>query len=125
VPKDTSGAPLNPSIKEGLPRSYFVDEDSFISARTPFDRLPHNHEAQEFSVENLWHSNPCGLHKPWPSGLAGDRWYSSEELRWLLSAVSGTAARGHGGVRADPKPYEVKNLSLQDGAEMWTMVPTT
>ena len=125
VPKDTSGAPLNPSIQEGLPRSYFVDEDSFISARTPFDRLPHNHEAQEFSVENLWHSNPCGLHKPWPSGLAGDRWYSSEELRWLLSAVSGTAARGHGGVRADPKPYEVKNLSLQDGAEMWTMVPTT
>ena len=122
-PKDASGMPLNPKIKADSPCSYFVDEDSFISARTPSDRLPPNHEAREFSVENLWHSNPCGLHKAWTSGLAGDRWYSSDELRWLLSSVSGTAASANApasAVRADPQPYEIKLLGGSPG--VWAMI---
>ena len=125
-PKDASGALLNAKVKADSPNTYFVDEDCFISARIPFDKLPHNHEAQEFSVENLWHSDPCGMHKAWTSGLAGDRWFSSEELRWLLKAVAGgDSCPGDEGVRADPEPYEVKMLhpGSTHSQGVWAMVP--
>ena len=46
-------------------------------------------------------------HKGWMSGMAGDRWCSSDELRWLLSSVSGTVASADADVRANPQPYKL------------------
>ena len=127
-PKDATGVPLNAKVKADSPNTYFVDEDCFITARTPLDRLPHNHEAQEFSVENLWHSNPCGLHKAWTSGMAGDKWFSSDELRWLLKAVAGVKSHpGDECVRPDPKPYEIKMVypTSETRHGVWAMVPSS
>jgi hypothetical protein len=127
--RDEDGSFANKRVKADTPNSYFVDEDVFLTARTPADRLPPNHEAAEFCVENLWHSNPCGLHKAWTSGMAGDAWFSSEDLRWLLKVVSGADTSADARPRADPQPYEVRLVERraedEPSSSVWALVPVS
>jgi len=87
-----------------------VNEDSYLSARVPAARLPDNHEAAEFAVQDVWHPNPCGLHKTYTSGEADAAVFSRAQFARLLEVVA--RCGGNDAPAADSPetipPYEVK-----------------
>jgi hypothetical protein len=90
-----------------LPHTYYLDEDVFLSARVPVENLPYNHEAAEFSVEHFFHPDPCGMHKAYGSGRAGDGFFSEDQLRNLLKAVA-CADSAEEKTESEVQPFEVK-----------------
>jgi hypothetical protein len=90
-----------------LPHTYYLDEDVYLSARVPVENLPYNHEAAEFSVEHFFHPNPCGMHKAYASGRAGDGFFSEDQLRTLLKAVA-SADSAEETTESEVAPFEVK-----------------
>lgn len=58
-------------------------EDVFFAERVSHDRLPTTEQAMSFSVEHMWHDNPCGAHQAW-------RFHSRAQIHALLSDLPGT-----------------------------------
>ena len=69
-------------------RAQVVNEDVWIASHVAPDKLPLNHEAAEFSVEHIWHPNPCLMHRAYGSWECGPRMYTTEMLAVLLETIS-------------------------------------
>jgi hypothetical protein len=69
------------------PRDAIVNEDVWFCSHVAPDKLPSNHEAAEFGVEQIWHPNPCGLHKAYVSWELGPRMFTTDMLAALLETV--------------------------------------
>jgi hypothetical protein len=57
-------------------------EDVFFAERTALNKLPDVTSALSFSVEHMWHPDPCGLHQSW-------RFHSYERIKELLLNIPG------------------------------------
>jgi len=116
---------VHEEVSRDNPATYFTDEDVFLTARLSPDVLPYNHIAAEFSVENIWHPNPCGMHKAWTSGCAANAFFSDDQLRQLLKAVAEPELGAHACSPDEEhgeclSPFEVKFVEGR-----WQMLPVT
>lgn len=59
------------------------NEDVFFAERVSFNSLPTIEQAMVFSVEHMWHDNPCGVHQAW-------RFHSRNQIATLLHGLPGT-----------------------------------
>jgi len=60
------------------------NEDVFFREKISSNSVPQTHEALEFSVEHMYHENPCGLHQAW-------RFHKKDRLLKLLENIPGAS----------------------------------